>query len=226
MKTARFVEVVEKSGRPETYLLWVPAARDKRFQRAVKDHRIMTVHQELRGAKKDYGVVGFHEEDNAQYLLFPKSLRRFDERRVIGIDYELLGKGQPAQSNKASAPTRKASALAKSAKKESPASTSLEKAGNVVAFAPPAAKPDDNTLTKPHKAPPAVQPKLPSKHKHQRTPESSTNPSRLIEQTKSSGTIPPSTLRELGKVLKELRAGKGVVAYERLEAVVKGAKAK
>src|SRR5688572_25315198 len=92
MKTVRFAEVVAKSGAPEAYQLWLPPKQDRAFQRAAKEHRVMTIHQENVGAKKDHGTVGFLEEPQAQYLIFPKTLRAFSERKVIGINYELLAK--------------------------------------------------------------------------------------------------------------------------------------
>lgn len=46
MKTARFAQLVSAAGQPEVHQLWVPAARDPEFQRALKAHRVLTVHQE------------------------------------------------------------------------------------------------------------------------------------------------------------------------------------
>jgi hypothetical protein len=96
MKTARFTDLVNKAGAPEPYLLWVPPKDDRVFQRAVKENRILTIHQENVGTKKDYGMVGFHEESNAQFLIFTKSLKTFADRRVIGINYDLLAKDSRA----------------------------------------------------------------------------------------------------------------------------------
>ena len=106
MKTARFSNVVKAAGAPQTYLFWTPPKDDKTFQRALKEHRVMTVHQELRGSKKDYGSVGFREEPNAQYLLFPKSIRSFADQKIIAINYDLLA-GEGADS-KVSHSTKKA----------------------------------------------------------------------------------------------------------------------
>ena len=222
MKTARFAEVVEKSGKPETYLLWVPAPQDKAFQRALKDHRIMTVHQELRGAKKDFGIVGFHEEPNAQFLLFPKSLRRFEGRRVIGINYELFAKTTSAQSKKVSVPERKQPAA--KPKKEVAVAAKNEKRGeNVVEFAPaPAAaevKPKEKSPPPAKKTEPPSAPPLPKKKEVPKEESGDSN-----QRIESVAKLPAAVVRELEKVLKELRAGKSVVAYERLEAVVKGAR--
>jgi hypothetical protein len=90
MKTARFSDVVAKSGRPEVHLTWTTPASDPVLQHAVREHRVMTVHQHLRGAKKDFATVGLEPGPEAQYLVFPKSLRTFDGRRVVGIRYDLL----------------------------------------------------------------------------------------------------------------------------------------
>ena len=35
----------------------------------------------------DFGMVGFKEKKGATYLVFPNSLKRFADRRVIGIDW-------------------------------------------------------------------------------------------------------------------------------------------
>jgi hypothetical protein len=100
MKTARFTDLVKQAGAPKSYLLWVPPKQDPVFQRALKDQRILTIHQENVGTKKDYGMVGFHEGPTAQYLVFPKPLKGFLDRRVIGINYDLLAQEtQPAKGS-------------------------------------------------------------------------------------------------------------------------------
>jgi hypothetical protein len=38
----------------------------------------------------DFGIVGFKQRNGASYLLFPKSLKRFAEKRIIGIDWALV----------------------------------------------------------------------------------------------------------------------------------------
>jgi hypothetical protein len=39
----------------------------------------------------DFGVVGFHKQKAAaRYLAFPKSLKRFEGKRIIGIDWALV----------------------------------------------------------------------------------------------------------------------------------------
>jgi hypothetical protein len=176
MKTARFASVVEKSGAPETYLLWVSPKQDKHFQRALAENRIMTIHSQNVGAKKDSATVGFVEEPNAQYLMFPKSLKRFAERKIIGINYELLAAGSRSSSH---AKPPRAAVPAKPKVAPRPAKR-LETEEKVVAF-------------KSEK--PATPPKKP--------------------------VLDSVVLRELKKAIAELRAGKAVPAYERLEALVK-----
>lgn len=88
VKTVRFTEVVAQAGQPKVYTLWVQPAADRRFQSLVKNHRIMTIQQSEAGT--DFGVVEFCERKGARYLAFPKSLKTFLEKRVFGIDWELV----------------------------------------------------------------------------------------------------------------------------------------
>ncbi len=90
MKTVRFTELVAASGKPEVHLTWLAPARDQVLQNALKQHRVLTVHQRTRGAKKDFAVVGLDKARDSQFLIFRKSLRRFENRHVVGIRYDLL----------------------------------------------------------------------------------------------------------------------------------------
>ncbi len=38
----------------------------------------------------DFGIAGFKERKGATYLVFPKSLKRFADERIIGIDWVLM----------------------------------------------------------------------------------------------------------------------------------------
>jgi hypothetical protein len=87
-KTARFVEVVEKCGQPEPYTLWQKPANDRHFQSALKNHRVMTILKSDSGT--EFGMVGFKQTKEARYLIFPKSLKRFDNKRIIGINWDLV----------------------------------------------------------------------------------------------------------------------------------------
>jgi hypothetical protein len=86
----RFAKVVEAAGKPEVVSLWTKPERDKNFMTAVRENRVMTIKQETVGSAKDFGVVGFLREKNVSHLVFPKPLNEFQERRIVGIKYELI----------------------------------------------------------------------------------------------------------------------------------------
>ena len=90
VKTARFAVVVEKCGNPEVYTLWQTPEADRKFQSLLKNHRIMTVQQSDSGT--DFGVAEFCERKGATFLAFPKSLKRFTEKRIVGINWDLVQK--------------------------------------------------------------------------------------------------------------------------------------
>ena len=87
--TIRFTDLVEKSGRPDVVALWTDPKKNREFQKALRENRVLTVKQEPAGTKKDYGRIGFFQERGVSYLVFPKSLPRSDAR-VVGLKYELL----------------------------------------------------------------------------------------------------------------------------------------
>jgi len=88
VKTARFSQVVEKCGQPAVYTLWQKPAADRHLQSQIKNNRVMTIQKSESGT--DFGLAGFKERKGATYLLFPKSLKRFADKRIIGIDWALL----------------------------------------------------------------------------------------------------------------------------------------
>jgi hypothetical protein len=88
VKTVRFAAVVEKCGTPEVYTLWVKPAADRHFQSLLKKHRVMTIQQSESGT--DFGIADFCERKGATFLAFPKSLRQFADRRVVGIKWDLV----------------------------------------------------------------------------------------------------------------------------------------
>ena len=88
VKTARFAEIVEKAGEPEVYTLWQKPAQDRHLQSLIKNHRVMTVQKSDGGA--EFGQAGFKEKKSASYLVFPKSLKRFENKRIIGIKWDLV----------------------------------------------------------------------------------------------------------------------------------------
>ena len=88
IKTVRFADVVEKAGKPEVYTLWQKPAQDRHLQSIIKNNRVMTVQKSESGT--DFGMTGFKERKDAIYLVFPKSLKRFENKRVVGINWDLV----------------------------------------------------------------------------------------------------------------------------------------
>ena len=88
-KTIRFAEIVERAGKPEVYTLWQKPKADKHFQSLLKNNRVMTILRSESGS--DFGLVGFRQESGARYLISPKPLKRFIDRRVIGINWDSVG---------------------------------------------------------------------------------------------------------------------------------------
>ncbi len=88
VKTARFSQVIEKCGKPQVYTLWQKPSADRHLQSQIKSNRVMTVQKSESGT--DFGIVGFKERKDATYLVFPKSLKRFADKRIVGIDWALI----------------------------------------------------------------------------------------------------------------------------------------
>ena len=87
-KTARFAHVVEKAGQPQAYTLWQKPAQDRHLQSEIKNNRVMTIQRSDSGT--EFGIAGFRESKGARYLVFPKSLKRFENTRIVGINWELV----------------------------------------------------------------------------------------------------------------------------------------
>jgi hypothetical protein len=104
MDTVRFAKVIESCGKPDTHLLLIDPAKDKILQAAIKSHRVMTVYQGSGSTKTDYGTIGFEEGGSRQFLLFPKSLKPFADKRVIGIKYDLLDSAPDLKEDRPSKP--------------------------------------------------------------------------------------------------------------------------
>jgi hypothetical protein len=88
VKTARFSQVLEKAGKPEVYTLWQKPSADRHLQSQIKNNRVMTIQKS--GGGTEFGMVGFKERKGASYLLFPKSLKRFENQRIVGINWDLV----------------------------------------------------------------------------------------------------------------------------------------
>jgi hypothetical protein len=90
MSTIRFSKIVEAAGKPIVHVLWVDPEKDPILKKAIREERVMTVHQGLANGKADYGTVGFQKGLSGQILIFPGSLKRFADKRVTGVKYDLL----------------------------------------------------------------------------------------------------------------------------------------
>ena len=89
VKNARFAQVVEKAGKPEVYTLWQKPAQDRHLQSEIKNNRVLTIQRSDTGS--EFGIVGFKEQKGgASYLIFPKSLKRFENKRIVGINWDLI----------------------------------------------------------------------------------------------------------------------------------------
>ena len=87
-KNARFAQIVENAGKPEVYTLWQKPAQDRHLQSEMKNDRVMTILKTDAGT--EFGIVGFKAEKGAIYLIFPKSLKRFENCRIVGINWDLV----------------------------------------------------------------------------------------------------------------------------------------
>jgi hypothetical protein len=87
-KTARLSQVIEKCGKPQVYTLWQKPSADRHLQAQLKNNRVMTILKTESGT--DFGIAGFKEKKGATYLVFSKSLKRFADMRVVGIDWTLV----------------------------------------------------------------------------------------------------------------------------------------
>ena len=87
-KTKRLADVIDAAGKPEVYTLWQKPAQDRHLQSEIKNHCVMTIQKSESGT--EFGMVGFKESKGASYLIFPKGLKRFDNNRVIGINWDLV----------------------------------------------------------------------------------------------------------------------------------------
>ncbi|MBV9643065.1 MAG: hypothetical protein JO334_05800 [Verrucomicrobia bacterium] len=88
--TVRFQKIVESTGKPSVHLLWIDPAKDPILQKAVKANCVMTVHQRPSGTKTDFGTIGFEKNVAGQILIFPKSLKSFAGKRVVGVKYDSI----------------------------------------------------------------------------------------------------------------------------------------
>jgi hypothetical protein len=90
MSTIRFSKIVEAAGKPIVHVLWVNPDKDPILKKAIEAERVMTVRQGLPKGKADYGTIGFEKGVSGQILIFPESLKRFADKQVTGVKYDLF----------------------------------------------------------------------------------------------------------------------------------------
>lgn len=90
IKTARFSVVLARCGQPAVHLTLVAPQKDPALRKLERETRVMTIHRAPRGTGADYGIVGIEPDPGIQLLVFPRSLRRFAGKRIVGINYDLL----------------------------------------------------------------------------------------------------------------------------------------
>jgi hypothetical protein len=223
MKTARFSEVVKKAGAPESYLLLGKPEKDRAFQAALKQQRIMSVHTAMHGGKKDYGTVGWTKEGGAQLLLFPRSLRRFTDRRIVGINYDLMAQHpEPKPRGEEKAIKREDAEVIK--RKDAKARRS-EKRNVVKQPKKRAAKTEVGELI-PWEVPKSELERKRAKREEATGPQGGTRgevaaPPVSAEQEKAREPIPAWAAREISAALRELNAGKKAAARDRLGTLVR-----
>ena len=87
-KTARLSQVIERCGKPQVYTLWQKPSTDRHLQAQLKNNRVMTILKTESGT--DFGIASFKQKKGATYLVFPKSLKQFADKRVVGVDWTLV----------------------------------------------------------------------------------------------------------------------------------------
>jgi hypothetical protein len=88
VKTARFAQVIENCGQPQVYTLWQKPRADRQLQSKIKNNRVMTIQKSEN--RTEFGMIGFRKRKSASYLVFSKSLKRFENKRIIGINWEFV----------------------------------------------------------------------------------------------------------------------------------------
>jgi hypothetical protein len=188
-KTVRFTRVVERSGRPHVHTLWLPPDKDPEFKRARDTHRLMTIEQTPGGGKADFGVVGYDAKHDAggQFLIFPKSLKRFEGARVVGVKFDLVELPKLAAARTPKPKRSRSSSRAKSRRTR-------------------AQRPRPRSV----KAPASLPPRLPAAVRKVMPLES-------VAKLEKPSPPDVRLKRELREAMKELQRGKNTAARQRLE---------
>jgi hypothetical protein len=206
MKTVRFQSVIDAAGQPEPHLLWMPAEKDKELQKAIKEQRVMTIHQSAVGTRADFGRVSYEKTAQGQVLIFPRTLAKFAGSKVVAIRYDLYADAPvpaTAERLKADRPRVKKSA------NEKPAWSGLK----IVDFPEPEAQSDE-----------APRPRRPAqKAKPARSAPAKPAPApRAVTAEEGGGAAELAHIKKkVRQAMKELEQGRQVKAHEILAAIVK-----
>lgn len=226
-KTVRFTNVVERSGKPHAHTLWLPPDKDPELQRAQKAHRVMTVEPAVAGGKTDVGRVGFNPRSGkpAQFLIFPKSLQRFEGSRVVGIKFDLVAQPEPASTD-----ALRRAVKAKPHRNAREAASARISASQAVPPAPASRAPatdasDDRTAGELQVLPfePAGREATKRVRPQRRVKEAASLSNTLQPPLTRASRKEPALIREIRAAMKELQRGKSVAAYQRLERAIDSA---
>ena len=209
-KTVRFAKIVERSGEPHAHTLWLPPGQDPELKRAIAGHRVMTIQRGSSG-HTDMGVVGFDAKRtrDAQFLIFPKSLKSFEGARVVGIKFDLVEQPKfatPRELKASLAAGRPKRAKGKRLAQSVPAAAraEVEIPEEPEKPEPRAEKEQKRVAFQPEPTPAASAPPRAAPRKSRKPPQ-------------SARAADTALIREVRAALKELKAGKTVAAYHRLE---------
>lgn len=217
MSTVRFSKVIEACGKPDIHLLLIDPAKDKTLQAAIKSDRVMTLYQQ--SGSTDHGIVGFEQGRSRQFLVFPKSLKPFNDQRIVGIKYELLEDAPVPE--KETAKKEPVKPVDEEGPKPAPARKPSE----------PAKRADRQVPTVVPKVATAKQKEAEPAEKESEDQESSKAASedKVVKFQKPEPAEPPAAERDDIKELKQrvreamdaLEAGKQVVAFNLLKSILK-----
>lgn len=219
-KAVRFTQVVERSGQPRAHTLWVQPDKDPELKRALSSHRVMTLVRGSGGGKTDFGVVGFDPQrhKNGQLLIFPKSLERFEDARVIGVKFDLLEQPKivAASGDTEESPPRHR-------KKRSPPPTTPKSKKSPPAPAAAKTKVSADVADEAARSRVAAAPRRSSTRDQEPAPErarakeATSTHARAASRKRPASSAERSLAREVRAAMDELQQSKAVLAYQRLE---------
>ncbi|MEO6875861.1 MAG: hypothetical protein ABI222_13670 [Opitutaceae bacterium] len=204
VSTVRFASVVAKAGRPTPYLAWSAPLKDPAFKTALSQQKVMTIRQQLRGPHKDAGEVGYFPERNIQLLLFPKTLRRFGGKRIVGIDYALLGDEPKSSPSRRCTSGKGVSVLQKATP------PTLRIAAQADKISTPSIR-----VAQFHRAPSAGESSASDRATSARPAPKPTSPPRA-----KAAKLDPEVAKQVRAALRELKTGNALAACARLRAMV------